>query len=68
MGGLRGRSWHRSHASNAPTEAINYLVKRFKRAAFGMRRFRNYRIRAVRYDQLAPPRHTHLTMRSEKPV
>ncbi|MGZ6959184.1 MAG: hypothetical protein ACXVLM_05755 [Ilumatobacteraceae bacterium] len=29
---------------------------------------RNYRIRAVRYEQLDTPRHTHLTMRSEEPV
>jgi transposase len=57
-------AWHRSHVSNGPTEAINNLVKRVKRVAFGMRRFRNYRIRALLYagrpnwnllDSLTPP-------------
>ena len=42
-------AWHRSHVSNGRTEAINNLVKRVKRVAFGMRRFRNYRIRALLY-------------------
>ncbi|HEX9260356.1 MAG TPA: transposase, partial [Acidimicrobiales bacterium] len=32
-------AWHRSHVSNGPTEAVNNLVKRVKRVAFGMRRF-----------------------------
>lgn len=44
------------------------LVKRIKRVAFRVRRFRNCRIRAMRYQQLDPPRHTRLTMRSEQPV
>ena len=57
-------AWHRSHVSNGPTEAANNLVKRVKRVAFGMRRFRNYRIRALLYagrpnwdllEQLTPP-------------
>ena len=57
-------AWHRSHVSNGPTEAINNLVKRVKRVAFGMRRFRNYRIRALLYagrpnwtllDTITPP-------------
>jgi transposase len=57
-------AWHRSQVSNGPTEAINNLVKRVKRVAFGMRRFRNYRLRALLYtgrpnwdllDNLTPP-------------
>lgn len=36
-------AWHRSHVSNGPTEAINNLVKRVKRTAFGFRRFKHYR-------------------------
>ena len=57
-------AWHRSHVSNGPTEAVNNLIKRVKRVAFGMRRFRNYRIRALLYagrpnwdllDTLTPP-------------
>ena len=57
-------AWHHSHVSNGPTEAVNNLVKRVKRVAFGMRRFRNYRLRALLYagrpnwtllDTLTPP-------------
>ena len=57
-------AWHRSHVSNGPTEAINNLVKRVNAVAFGMRRFRNYRLRALLYagrpnwtllEQLTPP-------------
>ncbi len=40
---------HRARASNGPAEAINNLVKRVKRAAFGFRRFRHYRIRSLLY-------------------
>jgi transposase len=32
-----------------PAEAINNLVKRVKRAAFGFRKFRHYRIRSLLY-------------------
>ena len=42
-------NWHRGRVSNGPTEAINNLVKRVKRAAFGFRRFAHYRIRALLY-------------------
>ncbi len=35
--------------SNEPTEAINNLIKRVKRVAFGLRRFVNYRVRALLY-------------------
>ena len=42
-------AWHRAHVSNGPTEAINNLVKRVKRVAFGFRRFAHYRIRALLY-------------------
>ena len=57
-------AWHRSHVSNGPTEAINNLVKRVKRTAFGFRQFKHYRIRALLYagkpswsllDHLTPP-------------
>ena len=34
---------------NGPTEAINNLVKRVKRVAFGFRRFDHYRTRALLY-------------------
>ena len=42
-------AWHRARVSNVPTEAINNLVKRIKRVAFGITNFRNYRIRALLY-------------------
>ena len=42
-------NWHRARASNGPAEAINNLVKRVKRAAFGFRKFRHYRIRSLLY-------------------
>jgi transposase len=42
-------AWHLAHVSNGPTEAINNLVKRVKRVAFGITNFRNYRIRALLY-------------------
>jgi transposase len=42
-------AWHRSHVSNGPTEAVNNLVKRVKRVAFGMRNFDHYRIRSLLY-------------------
>lgn len=42
-------AWHASHVSNGPTEAVNNLVKRIKRVAFGIVNWRNYRIRALLY-------------------
>jgi transposase len=42
-------AWHRARVSNGPTEAINKLIKRVKRVAFGFRRFAHYRIRALLY-------------------
>ncbi len=42
-------AWHHAHVSNGPTEAINNLVKRVKRVAFGFRRFDHYRTRALLY-------------------
>ena len=42
-------AWHQAHFTNAAAEAMNNLVKRVKRVAFGFRSFRNYRIRALLY-------------------
>jgi transposase len=42
-------AWHKAHVTNAPTEAINNLIKRVKRGAFGFTNFANYRIRALLY-------------------
>lgn len=42
-------AWHRSHITNAATEAANNLCKRVKRTAFGFTNFAHYRIRALLY-------------------
>ena len=42
-------AWHRAHVSNGPTEAVNNLIKRVKRVAFGFKQFRNFRIRSLLY-------------------
>jgi transposase len=42
-------AWHEAKVSNGPTEAVNNLIKRVKRAAFGFTSFRNYRIRSLLY-------------------
>lgn len=42
-------AFHDTGASNGPTEAMNNMIKRVKRAAFGFRNFANYRIRALLY-------------------
>ena len=42
-------AWHACHFSNGPTEAVNNLIKRVKRVAFGFSNFRNYRVRALLY-------------------
>ena len=41
--------WHRAGGTNGPTEAVNDLVKRVKRVAFGFHRFAYYRILAPLY-------------------
>jgi transposase len=40
-------AWHHAHFTNGPTEAMNNLIKRVKRVAFGFTSFRNYRIRSL---------------------
>ena len=42
-------NWHRAHVTNAPTEAMNNLIKRIKRVGFGFRTFTYYRVRALLY-------------------
>jgi transposase len=42
-------AWHTAQVSNGPTEAVNNLIKRVKRGAFGFTSFRNYRVRALLY-------------------
>jgi transposase len=38
-------NYHLARITNAPTEALNNLIKRIKRVGFGFRNFKNYRIR-----------------------
>ena len=42
-------NWHLSAMTNGPTEALNNLIKRIKRTAFGFRNFAHYRIRTLLY-------------------
>jgi transposase len=42
-------NFHIARVSNGPTEALNNLIKRVKRVAFGFRNFENYRIRVLLY-------------------
>ena len=42
-------NWHAARVTNAATEAANNLIKRVKRAAFGLPDFANYRIRSLLY-------------------
>ena len=42
-------NYHLAKVSNGPTEALNNLIKRIKRIAFGFRNFDNYRIRVLLY-------------------
>ena len=42
-------AWHACHFTNGPTEAMNNLIKRVKRVAFGFTSFKNYRVRALLY-------------------
>ena len=65
-------NWHISKVTNGPTEALNNLIKRIKRAAFGFRNFANYRIRADpplrRETQLGPIGHRHSPLKSYEPL
>lgn len=42
-------NWFKARVTNGPTEAVNNLIKRVKRVAFGFTNFDNYRIRALLY-------------------
>ena len=52
---------HRTGASIGPTEGLNLLVKKVKRAGHGFRSFANYRLRillhagGVSWDSISPP-------------
>ena len=42
-------AWHSAQVTNGPAEAMNNLIKRTKRVAFGFFNLRNYRVRALLY-------------------
>lgn len=42
-------AWHEAQVTNGPTESMNNLIKRVKRAAFGFTNFANFRIRSLLY-------------------
>jgi transposase len=42
-------AWHRGRVTNGPTEAVNNLIKRVRRVAFGITNWNNYRTRALLY-------------------
>jgi transposase len=42
-------AWHQAQVTNGPTEGMNNLVKRVKRAGFGFTSFWNYRVRSLLY-------------------
>lgn len=60
-------AWHQARFTNGPTEAVNNLVKRVKRVAFGLTNGTNYRTRALlRRPTRLDPAH-ELKLRSEEP-
>jgi transposase len=70
VAGELGCDWHTVNDTvNGPTEAVNNLIKRVKRVAFGSRRFAHYRIRALRREtQLGPTPDHHTSLKSDKPA
>ncbi len=42
-------AWHQAKLTNGPTEAVNNLIKRAKRVAFGITNWTNYRTRSLLY-------------------
>jgi transposase len=40
-------AWHQARYTNGPTEAVNNLIKRVKRVAFGITNWTNYRTRSL---------------------
>jgi len=42
-------AWHQARFTNGPTEAVNNLIKRVKRVAFGITNWTNYRTRSLLY-------------------
>jgi transposase len=53
--------------SNGPTEAVNLLVKRIKRAGFGFRNFANYRLRLLLHCGVSWHTHRPTRIRGRSP-
>ena len=64
-------AWHHSAVTNGPTEALNNLIKRIKRTAFGSRNFRqlpNQSIALRRETQLGASHHHHSPVNPKRPT
>ena len=64
-------NWHLSAVTNGPTEGLNNLIKRTKRAAFGfpkLRQLQNPRAVIRRKTQLESPRNHHSPPISDDPI
>ena len=63
-------AWHEAHVTNGPTEAVNNLIKRVKRAAVRFTSFHGLPdpLTPVRRQaQLEPARDDHTPLKSEEP-
>jgi transposase len=61
-------AWHASDGcSNGPTEAVNLLIKKIKRAGHGFRNFVNYRLRLLLHCGLAWQTHQTASLRRRSP-
>ncbi|WP_420451716.1 transposase [Ilumatobacter sp.] len=60
-------AWHRAKFTNGPTEAINNLIERVKRIAFGITNWTNYRTRSLLYAGKPNAPRPQLTLKSEAP-
>jgi transposase len=58
---------HRTGDSNGPTEAMNLLIKKIKRAGCGFTNFRHYRLRLLAHCGLKWHTHRAVSMRGRSP-
>jgi len=60
-------AWHTTQLTNGPTEAVNLLVKKIKRAGHGFRNFENYRLRLLLHCGVSWKTHRAASMRARHP-
>lgn|GEM_PF-992333 len=58
---------HRTGDSNGPTEAMNLLIKKIKRAGCGFTNFQHYRLRLLAHCGLQWQTHRATSMRGRSP-